>query len=68
MLRNLGRTLTLVMVLMMNAMIAAAEDAGNAYQFAFTSIDGTALPLSSFKGKAVLVVEVGTDTTPKVSA
>lgn len=28
----------------------------NAHSFAFTSIDGTQLPLSGFKGKAVLVV------------
>ncbi|MGH6956068.1 MAG: glutathione peroxidase [Caulobacteraceae bacterium] len=28
----------------------------NAYDFTFTSIDGAALPLSSFKGKPVLVV------------
>ena len=30
----------------------------NAYDFSFTSIDGVALPLESFKGKPVLVVNV----------
>jgi glutathione peroxidase len=30
----------------------------NAYDFSFTSIDGEPLPLSSFKGKPVLVVNV----------
>jgi glutathione peroxidase len=29
---------------------------GSAYDYAFTSIDGTPLPFSQFKGKAVLVV------------
>jgi len=32
------------------------NDAENAHGFAFTAIDGTVLPLSKFKGKAVLVV------------
>jgi len=32
--------------------------AKNAYDFTFRSIDGGALPLSSFKGKALLVVNV----------
>ena len=30
----------------------------NAYDFSFTSIDGAPLPLASFKGKPVLVVNV----------
>ena len=30
----------------------------NAYDFSFTSIDGEPLPLSTFKGKPVLVVNV----------
>lgn len=30
--------------------------AGSAHDYAFTSIDGQPLPLSSFQGKAVLVV------------
>src|SRR5271168_4345129 len=30
----------------------------NAYDFSFTSIDGEPLPLTSFKGKPVLVVNV----------
>ncbi len=33
----------------------AAQD-GSAYDFSFTSIDGKPLPLSAFKGKALLVV------------
>ena len=35
---------------------AAAEDQSSAYDFSFTSIEGDALPLSSFKGKVVLLV------------
>jgi glutathione peroxidase len=35
---------------------ANAADTANAYQFQFISIDGKPLPLSSFKGKTVLVV------------
>jgi glutathione peroxidase len=38
------------------AATANAADTSNAYQFQFTSIDGKPLPLSSFKGKTVLVV------------
>lgn len=34
----------------------ASGQAGSAHDFAFTSIDGTPLPLSQFAGKAVLVV------------
>ncbi len=35
---------------------ALAEDDSDAYRFSFISIDGQTLPLSSFKGKSVLVV------------
>lgn len=40
-----------------------------AYDFSFTSIDGKPLPLSSFKGKAVLVVNVASQCglTPQYS-
>lgn len=38
------------------ASTALAADAGDAYQFSFVSIDGKPLPMSSFKGKTVLVV------------
>lgn len=61
MFRTLGRTFTLVMVLMMSAPIAAADDAGAAYQFSFSSIDGGALPLAQFQGKAVLVVNTASE-------
>jgi glutathione peroxidase len=33
-----------------------AQEAGNAYQFSFTAIDGAPMPLAEFKGKAVLLV------------
>ncbi len=33
-----------------------AANAANAYDFSFTAIEGGALPLATFKGKAVLVV------------
>jgi glutathione peroxidase len=40
------------------ASVAATEagQAGSAYDFSFTSIDGKPLPLADFKGRAVLVV------------
>jgi len=34
----------------------AAQSRANAYQFSFTSIDGQNMPLSDFRGKAVLIV------------
>jgi glutathione peroxidase len=36
----------------------AAEPPATAWTYAFTAIDGTALPLSSFQGRVVLVVNV----------
>ena len=51
------RLLTLAMVLATAAApTALAADAGDAYPFSFVSIDGKPLPLSTFKGKTVLVV------------
>jgi glutathione peroxidase len=38
------------------APVCLAEDGGAAYRFSFVSIDGQPLPLSSFKGKSVLIV------------
>jgi glutathione peroxidase len=42
---------------------------GSAHDYAFTSIDGTPLPLSAFKGKAVLVVNTASQCglTPQYS-
>ncbi|HEV8392593.1 MAG TPA: glutathione peroxidase [Dongiaceae bacterium] len=37
------------------------NDTANAHGFAFTAIDGAALPLSKFKGKAVLVVNTASE-------
>lgn len=59
-LRTLIGTLTLVMVLPMVSP-SSADDAANAYQFSFTAIDGGALPMSGFKGKAVLVVNTASE-------
>lgn len=39
-----------------SVVVASPAQKGSAYDFAFQSIDGTDLPMSSFKGKAVLVV------------
>src|SRR5215510_11465624 len=36
-------------------------DAKNAHAFAFTAIDGKVLPLSKFKGRAVLVVNTASE-------
>lgn len=51
----IGRLL-LVMALVIWAPPTVAADSINAHDFTFTSIDGDSLPLSRFKGKAVLVV------------
>jgi len=42
----------------------------NAHQFAFTSIDGTPLPLSDFAGKTILLVNTASECgfTPQYSA
>ena len=44
---------------------ARAQDQGgmSAHDFAFTSIDGTELPLSDFKGKTVLIVNTASQCT-----
>jgi glutathione peroxidase len=49
-------TLATITATLLPAIAASAADTGNAYQFSFVSIDGQPLPLSSFKGKTVLVV------------
>ena len=54
------RTITCLMVILMA--IPSAQAAGkSAYDFSFTAIDGGALPLSDFKGKAVLVVNTASE-------
>jgi glutathione peroxidase len=47
--------LAFIIVIAFSSMASAAET-GGAYQFDFLSIDGQKLPLSSFKGKTVLIV------------
>ena len=50
----------------MTAGAQAAERAGGtAWDFAFTSIDGDAMPLKAYEGKALLVVNTGFSTPPK---
>jgi glutathione peroxidase len=48
------------MVILMAISSAQAADK-SAYDFSFTAIDGGALPLSDFKGKAVLVVNTASE-------
>jgi glutathione peroxidase len=49
---------------------AMAADAGDAFQFTFTSIDGKPMPMSDFKGKTVLVVNTASQCgfTPQYTA
>jgi len=45
-------------LLFISALFAATGSAGSVYDYTLKSIDGVATPLSSFKGKVVLVVNV----------
>ncbi len=54
------RTLALLMVILMTAPSTQAADQ-TAYDFSFTKIDGGPLPLSTYKGKAVLVVNTASE-------
>jgi glutathione peroxidase len=54
------RTITCLMVILMAISSTQAADK-SAYDFSFTAIDGGALPLSDFKGKAVLVVNTASE-------
>jgi glutathione peroxidase len=59
MLRSLAlKAFSMTLLVSTAAAVSAAEaqQDGSAYDFSFTSIDGRPLPLSEFKGKAVLVV------------
>jgi glutathione peroxidase len=49
---------------------AIAADAGDAFQFTFTSIDGKPMSMADFKGKTVLVVNTASQCgfTPQYSA
>lgn len=38
------------------SLTAAGEQSGSAYDFTFTSIDGTPMPLSAWRGKTLLIV------------
>lgn len=53
-------TLTVVLMLA-GAGSADAEDAMSAYDFSFKTIDGAPLPMTEFKGKAVLVVNTASE-------
>ncbi len=57
------RTILGALLLMAAASLSAtrAEDVVSAYDFSFKSIDGAALPLSQFRGKAVLVVNTASE-------
>jgi glutathione peroxidase len=49
---------------------AMAADAGDAYQFTFTSIDGKPMSMADFKGKTVLIVNTASQCgfTPQYTA
>lgn len=51
----------LAAILMVIFMASAQADDKSAYDFSFTSIDGKPLPFSTFKGKAVLVVNTASE-------
>ena len=53
---TLVRTLAVVLTLVVTCLSSAGGWAMTAFDFAFESIDGKPMPFSSFKGKAVLVV------------
>lgn len=59
--RTFLETLTAVMMSAMFGKIVQAEDAVSAHDFSFNSIDGEPLPLSRYKGKAVLVVNTASE-------
>ena len=54
------RTIAILTVILMASSSAQAADK-TAYDFSFTAIDGGPLPLSTFKGKAVLVVNTASE-------
>jgi len=56
----MARTTAFLMVILMASFSAQAADT-TAYDFSFTAIEGGALPLSDFKGKAVLVVNTASE-------
>ena len=59
MLRSLAlKAFSMTLLASTGAAVAAADapQNGSAYDFSFTSIDGTPMPLSMYKGKALLVV------------
>jgi len=49
-------SIALISALAMTGSAVLAAEPSNAYQFEFVSIDGKPMPMSSFKGKTVLVV------------
>ena len=51
-----ARLLMILAVLFTGSAALAGDEGSSAYDFAFTSIQGKPLPLSSFRGKVVLVV------------
>lgn len=52
----LRRWLIAVLALFAGSSALASDEQGRAHEFSFTSIEGAPLPLSHFRGKAVLVV------------
>ena len=64
------RILSLLALLMSGPAMAVDTSKTTAHDFAFTAIDGTPLPLKSFAGKAVLVVNTASQCgfTPQYAA
>jgi len=54
--KKLLRATGLALVVVASGPVDAGQATSSAYDFAFTSIEGEPLPLSEFKGKAVMVV------------
>ena len=52
----LSRLLIVLLAFTLSGPVAARDEAQTAYDFVFTAIEGGPLPLSSFEGQVVLVV------------
>ncbi len=62
---NKIKTISLIVSLFLLSLPALAQESQmskpNAYQFSFTGIDGKEMPLSEFRGKAILIVNTASE-------